>query len=132
MGSFIFLCKINNKYLFVSRYVCRYSQGLILSHSQEDGWRSEFLLDESIRNSDLAEGHPEGPAPHLEALDVEHGGLVLRQQQHDVLPGQEPLETHLRLQVRPEIIKQTLARRNKKKIKLVLKIKCCKCSYDLK
>ena len=108
MGSFIFLCKINNKYLFVSRYVCRYSQGLILS--QEEGWRLEFLLDESVRHSDLTEGHPEGPAPHLEALDVEHGGLVLRQQQHNVLPGQEPLETHLGLQVRPEVITQTLAR----------------------
>ena len=90
--------------------------------SQEEGWRLEFLLDESVRHSDLAEGHPEGPAPHLEALDVEHGGLVLRQQQHDVLPGQEPLETHLGLQVRPEMIKQTLGGRNIKKLKLVLKI----------
>ena len=62
----------------------------------------EVLLDESVRHRDLPEGHPEGPAPHLEALDVEHGGLVLRQQQHDVLPGQEPLETHLGLQVRPD------------------------------
>ena len=76
----------------------------------------EALLNESVCHSDLAEGHPEGPAPHLEALDVEHGGLVLRQQQHDVLPGQEPLETHLGLQVRPEMITRILAGRNIKKI----------------
>ena len=62
----------------------------------------EVLLDESVRHRDLPEGHPEGPAPDLEALDVEHGGLVLRQQQHDVLPGQEPLETHLGLQIRSD------------------------------
>ena len=57
--------------------------------------RDEALLDESVRHRDLAEGHPEGPAPHLEALDVEHGGLVLGEQQDDVLSGQEPLETNL-------------------------------------
>ena len=64
--------------------------------------RDEDLLDESVRHRDLAEGHPEGPAPHLEALDVEHGGLVLGEQQHDVLPGKKPLQTHLGLEVRPE------------------------------
>ena len=84
-------------------------------YSVTGGWL-EVLLDESVRHRDLAEGHPEGPAPHLEALDVEHGGLVLRQQQHDVLPGQEPLETHLGLQVRPEMITRTLGGGNIKKI----------------
>ena len=75
----------------------------------------EVLLDESVRHGDLPEGHPEGPAPHLKALDVEHGGLVLRQQQHDVLPRQEPLETHLGLQVSPEQIKQLLGHKTKMK-----------------
>ena len=59
-------------------------------------------LDESVRHLDLAEGHPEGPAPDLKGLDVEHGGLVLGEQEHDVLAGEEPLQTHLRLQVGPE------------------------------
>ena len=39
---------------------------------------------------------------HLQLLDVEDGGLVLGQQQHDVLAGEEPLEAHLRLQIAPE------------------------------
>ena len=69
------------------------TDGLILCRRMRD----EALLDESVRHRDLAEGHPEGPAPHLEALDVEHGGLVLGEQQHNVLPGQEPLQTHLGL-----------------------------------
>ena len=79
---FLFFCvKINNKYLFVSK--CSYHHGLILCRRMRD----EALLDESVRHRDLAEGHPEGPAPHLETLDVEHGGLVLGEQQHNVLPG---------------------------------------------
>ena len=99
------------------------TDGLILGRR-----RDEALLDESVSHRDLAKGHPEGPAPHLEALDVEHGGLVLGEQQHDVLPGKKPLQTHLGLEVRPEkgniktpSNKITGPQRH-----------CCKCSYDLK
>ena len=59
------------------------------------------VLSVEVLKINMTKRHPESSAPDGELLDVEDCWFLWRQDQHDVLTRQEPLQPDLWLQVAP-------------------------------